>query len=81
MAVRMSAPSRLMAYADVDPMLVAPPPSPALLERVDDITAPPPRIIRTWICVPHGPSARQLANGDSAGFLPSTEGEGHAPLA
>jgi hypothetical protein len=81
MVARMSAPLCLMAYAGVDPMPVAPPPSPASPERIDDVAASPPRIICTWIRVPHGPSARQLANGDSAGFLPSIEGEGRAPLA
>jgi hypothetical protein len=78
MAAHMSAPSHLMAYVGVDPTPAAPPPSPASPERANDIVAPPPRIIRTWINVPHGPSTRQLANGESAGLLPSTEGEGHA---
>jgi hypothetical protein len=67
-----------MAYVGVDPTPAAPPPSPASPERANDIVAPPPRIIRTWINVPHGPSTCQLTNGESAGLLPSTEGEGHA---
>jgi hypothetical protein len=78
MAAHMSALPRLMAYAGVDPMPAAPPPSLASPERANDVVAPPPRIIRTWINVPHGPSARRLANGESAGSLPSTEGEDHA---
>jgi hypothetical protein len=78
MAARMSAPSRLLAYAGVDPTPAAPPPSLSSPERANDVVAPPPRIIRTWISVPHGPSARRLANGESAGSLPSTEDEGHA---
>jgi hypothetical protein len=80
LVARMSASSHLMAYVAVDPTPAAPPPSPASPERVDDIAAPPPCIIRTWIHVPHGPSAHRLANGDSTGFLPSTKGA-HAPLA
>jgi hypothetical protein len=78
MAACMSAPSRLMAYAGVDPTPATPPPSPASSERANDVVAPPPRIIRTWINVPHGPSARRLANRENAGSLPSTEGEDHA---
>jgi hypothetical protein len=74
MAACMSAPSRLMAYASVDPMPAAPPPSLASPERTNDVVAPPPRIIHTWISVPHGPSAHWLANEESAGSLPSTEG-------
>jgi hypothetical protein len=44
MAARMSALSRLMAYAGVDPTPAAPPPSPASPERANDVVAPPPRI-------------------------------------
>jgi hypothetical protein len=78
MAAHMSALSHLMAYAGVDPTPAAPPPSRASPERANDVVAPPPRIIHTWINVPHGPSARRLANEESAGSLPSIEGEGHA---
>jgi hypothetical protein len=77
MAACMSAPSRLMAYVGVDPTPAAPPPSSASPEHVNDVVAPPPRIIHTWISVPHGPLACRLTNRESAGSLPSTEGEGH----
>ena len=50
-AARMSAPTRLPPYF-VDPALAAPPPPPP---------TPPPRLRRTWISVPHGPSARGRA--------------------
>ena len=50
-AARMSAPTRLPAYI-VDPALAAPPPPPP---------PPPARLRRTWISVPHGPSARGRA--------------------
>jgi hypothetical protein len=49
MAACMSAPSRLMAYADVDPMPAAPPPSPASPERVDNVAAPPPLSARGFV--------------------------------
>ena len=68
-AAWMSASTRLSAYF-VDPTLAAPPPPPP---------PPPSRLRRTWISVPHGPSARDA--------LPRLEpvhgdgGEGATPLA